>query len=192
MPDPRAQGGFIFITSKEQPSSYAVPTEDMLPVGNAPVTEGIMSRALPSLSTIAKLAMDMIDPALQADITAPEPTDGVMAEILQLCTATPQPSITSASAKSDNPIAEPPPDNLASTPETNEGKATSRNTKVTRIVIKAPAAAQQTGPTNRSENDNWAAGQCNPFESKAYPIDYLLDKCSRDWFFVKWIDRSDS
>ncbi len=75
----------------------------------------------------------------------------------------------------------------AARPEDAQGKAAHFGTATTVIAPEA-SGRRETGPLNPLEDDELAESQYCPVDNEAYPVDCLLDKWGRDWFFVKWLD----
>lgn len=134
---------FIFGVCGEQLGCYTASTEDVLSVGNSPgsVLEERMDGILPGPSTVAELAMDMVDPVLRVDTSVLEPMDGITARPLRHYEVTLLPVVVFAAAESEGVIAKPLPNSLGSTLEDDQGKAIRCNSKITRIVIKDLAVA---------------------------------------------------
>ncbi|KAK3939233.1 hypothetical protein QBC46DRAFT_342818 [Diplogelasinospora grovesii] len=157
VPPPFTRNAFAFGASEEQTPRYAVPTEDMLTVGNSygSVLEERADGILLIIPSLANLSMDMVDPILRIDTSALEPMDGVMAEPLHHYKGTSHPIITSAATELEDVMAESLPGSFRSVSDDNYGNPAPRKTKITRIVIKM-SGDRKTGLTNRSEDDDRA------------------------------------
>ncbi|KAK3936528.1 hypothetical protein QBC46DRAFT_412033 [Diplogelasinospora grovesii] len=173
-PPRSTRNAFAFGASEEQSPRCAVPTEDMLTVGNShgSVPEEREDGILPILPSLANLSMDMVDPILWIDISALNPMDGIMAKPLPHYKGTSHPVNTSAATELEDLMAESLPDSLRSVSDDNHGNPAPRKTKITRIVIKK-SGNRKTGPTNRSEDDDGAI------------LDYQINPSDKD---VTWSD----